>query len=258
MRQFQDSNYFMMHPFLYYKEMAVQTKSYPGDKPHQRKNINWTQVGVVAFCILLVVMCIISFSNMGNIFNQNGGGTTATGTLVAGDIAEVEYTMYIGEVPMVTSSLDIFNNSPTDRLPTWTQNLGLAAGRQVDVVNGTPILINSSYEHPFRMLNQEFNQIATGTVGLAIGESRTVQSTGSYFQTTYTKDQAEQMDIDYTNWTVGTMGLMNFPVLNATSNTTTMAIRPALVTNKTTDEMVLQYGYDTIKMKVVQAYQKTT
>ncbi|MCZ0861183.1 hypothetical protein O0S10_08115 [Methanocorpusculum sp. MG] len=233
--------------------MAVQSKSNAGDKPRQKKNINWTQVGVVAFCVLLVVMCIISFSNLGNIFNQNGG-TTTSGTLVAGDLAYVDYTMYIGDVPMVTSSLDVFNNSPADRLPTWTQTLGLVAGQQMDVVNGTPLLINSSYEYPFRMLNQEYNQIATGVVGLAVGESRTVESTGSFFQTTYTKDQAEEMGIDYANWTVGTMGLMNFPVVNETSNTTTMAIRPALVTNKTADEMVLQYGYDTIEMKVVQAY----
>ena len=247
----------MRHPFPYYREMAVQTKSSAGDKPRQKKDINWTQVGVVAFCVLLVVMCILSFSNFGNIFNQNGGGTTATGSLVAGDLAYVDYTMYIGDVPMVTSSIEVYNASPADRLPAVSEYLGLVAGQQVDVVNGTPILINSSYEHPFRMMNQEFNQIATGVVGLAVGESRTVESTGSFFKTTYTKDQAAEMGIDYANWTVGTMGLLNFPVVNATSNTTTMAIRPALVTNKTADEMVLQYGYDTIEMKVVQAYRTT-
>ncbi|MDR0981150.1 MAG: hypothetical protein LBL85_05195 [Methanocalculaceae archaeon] len=237
--------------------MAVQTKNNAGDKPRQKKDINWTQVGVVAFCVLLVVMCIISFSNLGNIFNQ-GSGTLASGTLVAGDLAYVDYTMYIGDIPMVTSSLDVFNNSPVNRSPTWTQTLGLVAGQQMDVVNGTPILINSSYEHPFRLLNQEYNQIATGVIGLAVGESRTVESTGSFFQTTYTKDQAEEMGIDYANWTVGSMGLMNFPVLNETTNTTMMAIRPALVTNKTADEMVLQYGYDTIEMTVVQAYRPNT
>lgn len=242
----------MRHPFPYYREMAVQTKSTAGDKPRQKKNINWTQIGVIAFCVLLVVMCIISFSNLGNIFNQNG--QTTTGAIEAGNIVAVDYTMYIGDVPMVTSSIDVYNASPANRLPAVTEYLGLIAGQQVDVVNGTPILINSSYEYPFRMLNQEYNQLATGVIGLAVGESRTVESIGSQFQTTYTKEQADEMGIDYANWTVGTMGLMNFPVVNATSNTTTMAIRPALVTNKTADEMVLQYGYDTIEMKVVQAY----
>ena len=242
----------MRHPFPYYREMAVQTKSNAGNKPRQKKDINWTQVGVVAFCVLLVVMCIISFSNLGNIFNQNGG--TTTGTIGAGNIVAVDYTMYIGDIPMVTSSIDVYNASPADRLPVVTEYLGLIAGQQVDVVNGMPILINSSYEHPFRMLNQEYNQIATGVVGLGIGEPKAMKPTGPFFRTTYTKDQAIEMGIDYANWTVGTMGLMNFPVVNATSNTTTMAIRPALVTNKTADEMILQYGYDTIEMKVVQAY----
>ena len=242
----------MRHTFPYYRQMAVQTKSNAGDKPRQKKDINWTQIAVVAFCVLLVAMCIISFSNLSNIFNQNG--TTTSGTVTSGDLVYVDYTMYIGDVPMVTSSIDVYNESPADRLPAVTSMLGLIAGQQVDVVNGTLLLMNSSYEYPFRMLNQEYNQIATGVIGLGAGQSRTVESTGSYFQTTYTRDVAEEMGIDYDNWTVGTMGLLNFPVVNETSNTTTMAIRPALVTNKTADEMVLQYGYDTIEMTVVQAY----
>ncbi len=236
--------------------MAVQTKSNAGDKPRQKKDINWTKVGVVCFCVLIVVMCIISFSGLSTIFNQSSSGTP-TGTVEAGNIVEVEYTMYINKTPMVTSSLDVFNASPADKLPAWTQNLGVVAGQQVDVVNGSAILLNSSYETPFRMLNQEFNQITTGVVGLGVGQSRTVESTGAFFKTIYTKDQAAEMGIDYANWTVGTMGIMNFPTENETGNVT-MAMRPALVTSKTDDEMVLQYGYDTIEMKVIQAYKSNS
>ncbi|MDU9376031.1 hypothetical protein McpSp1_06180 [Methanocorpusculaceae archaeon Sp1] len=236
--------------------MAVQTKSNSGDKP-QKKDINWTQIGVVCFCVLIVVMCIVSFSGLSTIFNQNGNATPTGGVVEAGNLVEVEYTMYINNTPMVTSSIDVFNASSIDKLPAVTQNLGVIAGQQVDVVNGSAILINSSYEYPFRMLNQEYNQIASGVIGLGAGQSRTVQSTGDYFKTVYTKENAEEMGIDYANWTVGTMGIMNFPTEDATGNVT-MAIRPALVTSKTDEEMVLQYGYDTIDMKVIQAYTTTT
>jgi hypothetical protein len=247
----------MRHPFPYYKEMAVQTKCNVGDKPRQKKEIKWMQVGIVAFCVLLVVMCIISFSNFGNVFNRNGGIITS-GALVTGDLAYVDYTMYIDDVPMVTSSLDVFNNSPANHSPMWTQTLDLVAGQQMNVVDDHPLLINSSYEYPFRMLKQEYNQIAIGIIGLAMDESKVVESTGSFFQMTYTKDQVEEMGIDYANLTVGEVVLMHFPVVNETSNITTMAVRPALVINKTTDEMILQYGYDAIEMNVVQAYRKNT
>ncbi|HJJ90585.1 MAG TPA: hypothetical protein O0W88_01850 [Methanocorpusculum sp.] len=236
--------------------MAVQTKSNISHKPRPKKNTNWMQVGVVTSCVFLVIMCILSFSNFGNIFNQNGG--THIGTIEMGQIVAVDYTMYIGDIPMITSSIDVYNASPVDKLPTVTESLGLVAGHQMDVANGTPILINSSYGCPFRMLNQEYNQISTGVVGLGIGELKTVKSFGSFFQTTYTKDQSIEMGIDYTNWSVGMMGLMNFPVINTINNTTMMAIRPVLVTNKTDEEMVIQYGYDTIDMKIVQVYQLTS
>ena len=109
-------------------------------------------------------MSIISLSTLSNIFNPNG--TTTYGTVPSGALVDVDYTMCIGDVPMVTSSIDVYNDSPADRLPAVTSMLGLIAGQQVDVVNGTPLLMNSSYEYPFRMLNQEYNQIATGVIGL--------------------------------------------------------------------------------------------
>jgi hypothetical protein len=230
--------------------MAVQTKSNGGGKPRQKKDINWMQVGVVAFCILLLVMCIISFSNLGNIFSKNRGIATF-GTLAVNDPAHVDYTMYIDDIPMVTSSADIFNDSPASRLPMWVQSLDLVAGRQMDVANRDHILINSSYEYPFWMMKQEYNQIAAGIVGLSVGGSKTVKSLGSSFQMTYTKNQMEEMGIDYAEWTVGAIGLMNFQIANKNDNETTMVIRPALIIDKTADEIILQYGYDTIVMVVV-------
>ena len=83
---------------------------------------------------------------------------------------------------MMLSSIEVYNASPADRLPAVSEYLDIVAGQQVDVVNGNPILINSSYEHPFQMMKKEFNQIATGVIGLAFGESLTGKSTGSFFK----------------------------------------------------------------------------
>lgn len=230
--------------------MTVETKTNAGDKPRQKKDINWTQAGVVAFCILIVVMCILSFSNLSNIFNQNG---STTGVVEVGNAVEIEYTMYIGTTPMVTSSLEVFQAAKSSNLLIVTEPIDLYAGQQTDVVNGSKNLINSFCKYPFLMLDQEFNQISSGVIGLGVGQSRTVEGQGSFFQTIYTKEQAVEMGIDFANCTVGTTNLMNCQI-EGVNNTTTTAIRSALVTNKTDAQMTMQYGYDTIEMKVIQAY----
>ncbi|MDR3102178.1 MAG: hypothetical protein LBU24_02960 [Methanocalculaceae archaeon] len=247
--------------------MAIQTRNSAGSSPRRKKNINWTQVGVVAFCILLAVMCIVSFSGVTTIFEKNGD-TTVTGPVRAGDWAEMEYTMYIGDVPMVTSSFDVFRKSVSnvfsaDKPLIFTRNLSIVAGQQADTVNGTRILIDilpSAYDQPmFWMLNSESNQVTAGVIGLRLGEPpREVLSTGDTFKMDCTKDRAIAMGLDYNNWTVGAIVILNFPEVNAANNTTTMAIRPALVINKTDEKMVLQYGYDTIKIKLLRVYRPET
>jgi len=49
--------------------MAVQKKSKTTNDA-TKKPINWTKVCIVGFCVLLVVMCILSFSNFSNFFGD--------------------------------------------------------------------------------------------------------------------------------------------------------------------------------------------
>ena len=230
--------------------MAVQTKSNADGKPRQKKEINWTQVGVVGFCVLIVIMCILSFGGIDKLFQ---GGTT-TGVIEAGNGVNVEYTMYIGDTPMVTSSLEVFEAANVSNLPVTTGNLQFIAGQQADA-NGS-ILIPSGYENQFKMFPSEFNQISAGTIGMSLGETRNLTSLGAALVTAITPEQAANMGIDYNNWTVGSMGILNFVETNTTVNETastneTISIRSALVTAKTNESMTLQYGYDNIVMKLI-------
>jgi len=54
----------------YIDNMAVQKKSKKTNSA-TKKSINWTQVCIVGFCVLIVVMCILSFSNFSNFFRDN-------------------------------------------------------------------------------------------------------------------------------------------------------------------------------------------
>ncbi|RBQ23923.1 MAG: hypothetical protein ALMCE001_15310 [Methanocorpusculum sp. MCE] len=76
--------------------MAVQTKSKSEDKGPKKK-INWVQVGVIGFCVLLVFMCIVSFSGLPNALGNliNGDGISETGKVVAGNPVYVNYTLNV-------------------------------------------------------------------------------------------------------------------------------------------------------------------
>ena len=52
--------------------MAVQKKTNAGDKPEEKKT-NWMQIGVIAFCVLMVVMCVLSFANFQNFLGRKPG-----------------------------------------------------------------------------------------------------------------------------------------------------------------------------------------
>lgn len=230
-----------------YTEMAVQTKTNAGNKPRQKKDINWAQIGAVALCILIAVMCIISFGGIDKLFQQ--GGAVSSGVIEIGNTADVEYTMYIGDTPMVTSSYDVFQAADASKLPTVTANMRITAGIQTNET----IYVPTGTEYPFRMFPAEMNQISAGVIGMGIDETRTLASSGSAYITQFTPEQAAGMGIDYVNWTVGSMGTLNFVDEDETGNET-ISIRPALVTAKTDEAMTLQYGYDRIVMKLIAGY----
>lgn len=229
-----------------YSEMAVQTKTNAGNKPRQKKEINWAQIGAVALCVLIAIMCIISFGGIDKLFQ---GSSVSSGVIEIGNTADVEYTMYIGDTPMITSSYDIFQAADAAKLPAVTSNLRLTAGIQTNETIHVP----TGYEYPFRMFPAEMNQIAAGVIGMGLDETRTLSSSGSGYVTQITPEQAEQMGIDYATWDIGSMGSLNFVDEDADGNET-LSIRPALVVEKTDEAMTLQYGYDRIVMKLIAGY----
>jgi hypothetical protein len=248
LNRIQEQNARLYHASLtIYTEMAVQTKTNAGSRPRQKKEINWTQVGVVAFCVLIVVMCIISFGGLEKLFQQ--GGAVSSGVIEIGDTADVEYTMYIGETPMVTSSYEVFQAANASQLPAVTANMRFVAGIQTNET----VYVPTGSEEPFRMFPSEMNQISSGVIGLGINETRTLASSGSAYTSQITPADAAAMGIDYANWTIGSMGNLNF-VDTAADGNETVSIRPALVTAKTDEAMTLQYGYDTIGIRLVAGY----
>ncbi len=210
--------------------MAVQTKSKSEDKG-PKKNINWTQVGVIGFCVLIVIMCIVSFSGLPNALGNliNGDGVAGTGAVVSGNPVYVNYTMNIGDSPVLMSGM------------------GLYAGSQT---NQTQYISFEGYSYPFAIYADEYNQIASGVIGLSVGESRSVVGFGSNLAYAFTKDNITAMGLDFDTLEVKDMLYLNEYYTDDLGEEA-IAIRPALITDKTTDGLTIQYGTDTIDIEMV-------
>ena len=216
--------------------MAVQTKSKSEDKGPKKK-INWVQIGVIGFCVLLVLMFIVSFSGLPNALGNliNGGGMTSTGAVVTGNPVYVNYTMNIAGSSVLMSGM------------------GLYAGSQT---NKTQYINFEGYTYPFAIYADEYNQISAGVVGLSVGESRSVVGSGSNLAYAFTKDNVTAMGLDFATIEVKDILYLNEYYTDDLGEEA-IAIRPARITEKTTDDLIIQYGTDTIDIKMV-GYLKTS
>ncbi len=210
--------------------MTVQTKSKSEDKGPKKKT-NWIQVGVISFCVLLVFMCIVSFSGLPNALGNliNGDDTTGTGAVVAGNPVCVNYTMNIGDSPVLMSAMALYAGSQT---------------------NETQYISFEGYEYPFAIYADEYNQIAAGVVELCVGESRSVAGSGSNLAYAFTKENITSMGLDFDTLEVKDLLYLNEYYTDELGEEA-IAVRPAMITEKTTDGLIIQYGTDTIDIEMV-------
>ena len=201
--------------------MAVQKKTNAGDKPEEKKN-NWMQIGVIAFCVLLVVMCVLSFANFQNFF---GGGGSA-GPVEAGNPVAVEYIMYVGDKAVFTSIG------------------GFIAGYETNESAYIPI---DNSEKPYMVFADEQNAISTNVIGMNMGDKKTVELDGSALKYTYSKEDVEEMKLDFEKLEKGGMLQLDFPYIDELGELA-YAVRTGVITEINDKELVLQYGTDKIEM----------
>jgi len=211
--------------------MAVQTKSKAGEK-NPKKKINWTQVCVIGFCVLIVLMCVISFSGLPNaIGNWITGTGTTTSEVAAGNPVYVNFTMNVGDIPIMDGALPFY------------------AGTQV---NQTQYLAGSN-NFTLVMYADEFNQISSGVIGLSPGEKRTVAGSGASLITSITKESVADVETAK----VGDVLYLPVTYTDELGDANATAYRPAVITAINGTDLIVQYGTDTINIEMV-GYIKTS
>ncbi|HJJ48618.1 MAG TPA: hypothetical protein O0X39_06500 [Methanocorpusculum sp.] len=214
--------------------MAVQKKTSKTSETKEKKEINWMQVCVVGFCILVVAMCIFSFANFQNFFRDNN--TNVNGQNVAAEIGYpviVDYTMKIGDT-------ETYKNM---RMPLYAGS----------TVTSTQYFTDSN-GNTYAMQAEEFNAISQGVLGHVPGDKFTVQGPGGENHISYiNKEDIEALGSKYDDVNVGT-------VLNTTMEYTDddgkaqKATVLAVVTEKYDNLVKVQYAADTIDVNFAGYY----
>lgn len=140
------------------------------------------QIGVVAFCLLVIVMCILSFAGFQNIFS--GGHHQQTPQDIP---AAVGYPVML--------NVTLFSG---DDIMLRCIGLPIVAGYPVNAT--IPLGSTGDGQKPYVVYSEEYNAISKGVIGMYPGNNATVNVTSlNDYNVTYSKSEIMDIIKNYPN-----------------------------------------------------------
>jgi len=211
----------------------------------------WKKVLFVILAVLFVVVMVVS--------SMGSNWITGLAPVKAGEPVVVDYTVYdAAGNPVLTSNQQLYEKTLSGgKAVLYTRNLTVTANQslktaiypiQVYVASG-----GGSWEQ-FALYNPEYNAISSGVVGMRAGDKKTVPfNYSSSMSTLFSPDDLQRANLNTSAVEVGdplVMGVSESP--NATaSNTSVTYIRLGEVTRKSSNGIVVDFGYPYAEITVL-------
>ena len=144
--------------------MPVQKKSNSAG-PGEKQKKSWLQIAVVAFIVIVVVMCVLSFSNVSNFWSNTGTSSVSGGTIAEGDAAAIYFATKIGNTTTFSYVGEDVNTVPPYRIVA-DSNSSIEDNDYTSIMVG---IGNTSV--PYCVYAVEKNAIAKTLVGKQYGET---------------------------------------------------------------------------------------
>jgi FKBP-type peptidyl-prolyl cis-trans isomerase 2 len=219
-------------------------------KQKEEKMKKVKQVLIVLGCVLFAIFMVVSSlgtSNWVSIFK----------TVQPGDTVVVDYTLYdAAGNPVMTSNQQTYKQAVAkgqDVIPA--QQLSMTAG--VNLTKSIyPVTISSASStatRQFALFSTEYNAIDQALLGMKTGNQKHIQLTAADMTQQWTADQLMRNGVNMTDLHTGdvlAMGVSDNPEAMAT-NTSISYTRIGLITTKTNDSVVVDFGYPTADISVV-------
>ncbi len=225
-------------------------KTTPGAKK-SGKGMNWTKAAMIVLGVGFVMVMIVT--------------SLGTGWLVTmkpaqdGDVAYCDVTLKddLGRT-VFTTNQRIWNVTLEQGNLAWLANpmavpVNISSGNLVEPI---PAYLPGTGQSSFAFLGPEYNQIATGLIGMKEGETRRIRfEETTAFRREMTEEEFTGIRGNFTRAQVGDQLVFGFttePMIGAQDNTTPgYALRTVTVVNKTADTVTVVYGYSSADVTIL-------
>lgn len=234
--------------FISLEGNILEMKGFRHKPVEKKEEINWTKYGIVAACVLLAVFMVFSMLGMSwlNIFSQAKPGNSAV----------LDFTIRDAQNrPIVTTSSSIYLQAQeakdlvlmSDKLPI---RVNISETRDLVPIQ----VMNPSSQGgliDFGLFGPELNAISSGTLGMKVGESKTITvPIGGQLIRTMTKAQFANITGDsFAKAKVGDQVPIAFsetPQIAVDNSTPSTYLRTSTITSMSEENVTINYGYPTI------------
>ena len=208
--------------------------------------------------ILIVIACVF-FAVVMVVSSMGSGWITSLRAIQPGDAVVLDYTLYdVMGNPVVTSDQQL-----------WKQKMaagqGIVLSKQISLTSNEslyksvyPVQVYSTqtgWDNSFALFSPEFEALSSGTVGMKVHETRKVVIPEKAPMTqTWPAASLARQNMSVADLHVGdrlAMGVSDNPE-SATDNTTAVTyVRMADVTNVSSREVVVNFGYPAADLSIV-------
>lgn len=202
-----------------------------------------------AAIIIVLVMAVAGFT-------LNMGFFASFKSAKPGSLVVVDYTLRDGENrPIISSVQQLVQNSLEngETVGYTSQILVEVNGEEENGINPIDVYYPGG-ELKFALFSGELDAISSGIEGMHVNEQKTIPlEFGSSLISNMTPEQFEQIGGNFTSVQPGdwmAMGFTDTPIVSVDNSTPVIPIRWAKVTEKSTDEIFLLYGYSSVDVIV--------
>jgi hypothetical protein len=265
-RQISDNNHFIVislaETIPYFKsnrnglsqqEDVLIRRIFPMDekKKKQESTRNVYKVLAVVGCVLFVVLMVVSSMGSGWITSLHG--------IQPGETVTIDFTIRDARGdPLVTTDQQLYQQVASKGQGIYfSKQLSIQANQSSKkAVIPIPVYLpDSGWTKTFALFGGESDAISQGIVGMKTNEQKSISIPFHDSMTqTWSATQLKSNGVNLTDIQTGdmiAMGVSDTPELEKNSTASTYSIRIGEVTKKSSDGVVINFGYPTIDVRVV-------
>lgn len=219
-------------------------------KQDEKSRKLWIKILAVGICVVFAAMMIISA--------MGSSWISSLAVVKPGDVAVVDYTLKDAHGnPLVTTDAAVYKQALSSGSNILYSKQLTVTANQSAASSVYPVQVYSEgtgWSTQFALFANEYDAISNGIVGMRATGQKTIPLTANKPMTqVWTADQLEAHKVNFSAIKVGSvlaLGVSSNPQAEYSNSTSDYYMRLGEVTNKTADDLTIDFSYPTIDVTV--------